>query len=41
MNKRVKFLWELLKAKTITAVKLTKLSEEISFEDALDYVIKN
>lgn len=29
MNKRVKFLWELLKSRTTAAVKITKLSQEI------------
>ncbi|CAD8069965.1 unnamed protein product [Paramecium sonneborni] len=41
MQKRVKYLWSLLKSRTLAAVQITKLSEEISFEDALEYVIQN
>lgn len=34
MNKRVKYLWEVYKQKTMMAVKITKLANNVSFEEA-------
>ena len=41
MNKRVKYLWDLFKTKTMMAVKITKLANNVSFEDAFEYIVTN